>query len=67
MASKEHDQPALAVNVAIGQSVAQSGNKAIQTVTRSLPQHQQKTSIGHCITLDNIIGSRSAHISAGNT
>ena len=42
MASKEHDQPALAVNVAIGQSVAQSGNKAIQTVTRSLPQQQQK-------------------------
>ena len=42
MASKEHDQPALAVNVAIGQSVAQSGNKTIQTVTRSLSRHQQK-------------------------
>ena len=42
MASKEHDQPALAVNVAIGQSVKQSGNKTIQTVSRSLSQHQQK-------------------------
>ena len=34
MASKEHEQPALAVNVAIGQSVAQSldtsGNKTVQ-------------------------------------
>ena len=42
MASKEHDQPALAVNVATGQSVEQSGNKTIQTVSRSLSQHQQK-------------------------
>ena len=31
MASEEHDQPALAVKITIGQSVAQSGNKTIQT------------------------------------
>ena len=39
MTSKEHDQPALAVNVAIGQSVAQSlntsGNKTVQAGSTS--------------------------------
>jgi hypothetical protein len=67
MASKEHDQPALAINVAIGQSVAQSGNKTVQILHPLFVSASAKTSIGHCITLDNIIGSRSAHISAGNT
>ena len=39
-ASKEHDQPSLAVNVAIGQSVAQ---KAIQAGSFSQPKHRSVT------------------------
>lgn len=42
---KEHNQPALAVNVAIGQSVAQSINKTIQT--GSLSQQNLDWSLYH--------------------
>ena len=61
-ASKEHDQPSLTVNVAIGQSVAQ---KAIQTGLF----FSVKTSIGHYITLANVdvIRSRSDQVSACDT
>ena len=53
MAAKGHDQPALAVNVAIGQSVAQSGNKTIQTGSLS---QQKPRSIGS-VTVSPLITS----------